>query len=131
MGSVYIRGENGESEDLIVNDSKSAVIQTAKFGQRLLYAAESPEVRFFDEGLACLQDGIARAELAPIFLGTIESDHLVRVTPYSDAGLYVAEIGRDYFLVKARAGDPDVAFAWRLSATRKGYAGMRLEQVGQ
>jgi hypothetical protein len=42
----------------------------------------------------------------------------------------VAEIGQGYFVVKARAGDPDVAFAWRLSATRKGYAGVRLEEVG-
>jgi hypothetical protein len=41
----------------------------------------------------------------------------------------VAEIGQGYFVVKARAGDPDVAFAWRLSATRKGYAGVRLEEV--
>jgi hypothetical protein len=42
----------------------------------------------------------------------------------------VTEIGQGYFVVKARAGDPDVAFAWRLSATRKGYAGVRLEEVG-
>ena len=32
-------------------------------------------------------------------------------------------------MVKARAGDPDAAFARRLSATRKGYAGVRLEEV--
>ncbi len=35
----------------------------------------------------------------------------------------------DYFVVKAWEGDPDVAFAWRLSAIRKGYAGVRLEKV--
>ena len=55
---------------------------------------------------------------------------LVYVTPYGAASLYVAEIGRDYFVVKARAGDADVAFAWRLSATHKGYAGVRLEAAG-
>jgi len=53
----------------------------------------------------------------------------VHFTPYGDASFYVAEVGEDYFVVKARAGDADVAFAWRLSATRKGYAGVRLEEV--
>ncbi|MFZ1266185.1 MAG: hypothetical protein WAU95_06960 [Anaerolineae bacterium] len=48
---------------------------------------------------------------------------------YGDASLSVAEIGQGYFVVKARAGDPNAAFAWRLSATLKGYAGVRLEPV--
>jgi len=26
-------------------------------------------------------------------------------------------------------GDPNIAFAWRLSATRKGYADVRLEEM--
>jgi hypothetical protein len=105
------------------------VVETDRFGPRKLYAAESPEVRFFDEGLARLRHGMARVELDPVFLETIEGEYLVHVTPYGEAGLYVAEIGRDYFVVKARKGDPDVAFAWRLSAIRKGYAGVRMEQV--
>jgi len=48
-----------------------------------------------------------------------------------DGSLYMAEIGQDYFVVKARDDDPNLAFAWRLSASRKGYAGVRLEQVGE
>jgi hypothetical protein len=109
--------------------TKAATVHTRRFGQRKLYAAESPEVRFFDEGLARLQDGVARVELDPIFLETIEGDYLVHVTPYGAASLYVAEIGHDYFVVKSLDGQSDVAFAWRLSATRKGYAGVRLEEV--
>jgi hypothetical protein len=115
--------------DFHATGTKSAVVKAGQFGQRRLYAAESPEVRFFDEGLAYLRAGVARVTLDPIFLETIESEYLVHVTPYGDASLYVAEIGTGYFVVKARAGDPDVAFAWRLSATRKGYAGVRLEEV--
>lgn len=117
------------AKDLTVGGNKSAVVQAGTFGQRKLYAAESPEVRFFDEGLAHLKDGVARVTLDPVFLETIEGDYLVHVTPYGDASLYVAEIGKDYFVVKARDGDPNVAFAWRLSAHRKGYAGVRLERV--
>lgn len=50
--------------------------------------------------------------------------------PYGNASLYVAEIGVDYFVVKAREGDSSIAFAWRLSAFRKGYSDVRLEEVG-
>ncbi|WP_162495769.1 MULTISPECIES: hypothetical protein [Caldilinea] len=106
-------------------------VHSGCFGQRKLYAGKSPEVRFFDEGLARLQGGVARVELDPVFLETIEGDYLVHVTPYGDASLYVAEVGKDYFVVKARDGDLNVAFAWRLSAHRKGYAGVRLEAVGE
>jgi hypothetical protein len=115
--------------DFRATGTKSAVVQAGEFGQRKLYAVESPDVRFSDEGLARLKDGIARVTLDPVFLETIEGDYLVHVTPYGNASLYVAEIGKDYFVVKARDGDPNVAFAWRLSAHRKGYGGVRLEQV--
>jgi hypothetical protein len=55
----------------------------------------------------------------------------VHVTPYGDASLYVTEIGRDYFVVRVREGDPDVSFAWRLSAHRKGCDEIRLEDVSE
>ena len=115
--------------NVLAAGSKSAVVQAGEFGQRKLYSVESPEVRFFDEGLARLKGGVARVELDPIFLETIEGEYLVHVTPYGDASLYVAEVGKDYFVVRAREGDPNIAFAWRLSAHRKGYAGVRLERV--
>ena len=113
--------------NLQAKGAKSAVVETAHFGERKLYAVEAPDVRFSDEGLARLQDGVTRVELDPIFLETIEGEYLVHVTPYGDASLYVAEVGREYFVVRARDGDTNAAFAWRLSATRKGYAGVRLE----
>ena len=70
-GSVFIRGYNGESEDLIVSGNltvqgaKSAVVDTACCGQRKLYAIESPEVRFTDEGLAQLAGGVGGAVVTP------------------------------------------------------------------
>ena len=112
-----------------VSGTKSSVVQTTDHGIRKLYAVEAPDVRFSDEGMAHLLDGQGRVELEPIFLETIEGDYLIQITPYGDASLYVAEIGVDYFVVKAREGDPNVSFAWRLSATRRGYAGVRLEEV--
>jgi hypothetical protein len=129
QGSVYIGGPNGEKEDFVVTGAKSAVVDTSSYGQRKLYAIEAPDVRFSDEGMARLQGGVVRIEIDPIFLETIEGEYLVHVTPYGDASLYVAGVGQDYFVVKAREGDPNAAFAWRLSATRKGYGGVRLEEV--
>ncbi len=115
--------------NLSATGTKAATVQAGNFGARKLYAIESPDVRFSDEGLATLTDGVARVSLDPIFLETIEGQYLVHVTPYGNASLYVAEVGEDHFVVKARDGDPNVSFAWRLSATRKGYAGVRLEKV--
>jgi hypothetical protein len=109
--------------------TKSAVVDTAHYGQRKLYAFEQASNRFGDEGKAELVNGVAIVTLDPIFLETIEGDFLIHVTPYGDASLYVAEIGEDYFQVKAREGHDDVAFAWMLTAPRKGYADVRLEQV--
>jgi len=134
-GTIGI-GKNGRVEagfnsrgDCWASGTKSAVVQAGAFGKRKLYAIESPEVRFVDEGLAQLQNGVVRVDLDPIFLKTIEGDFLVHITPYGAASLYVSEVGTDYFIVKVREGDPNVAFAWRLSAFRKGYRGVRLERM--
>jgi len=123
-GDVYVVGS------LSSGGTKSAVVQAGNYGHHKLYAVEAPDVRFSDEGMACLLGGTARVDLDPIFLETIEGEYLVHVTPYGNASLYVAEIGKDYFVVKARDGNPNIAFAWRLSAHRKGYARVRLEKVG-
>ena len=115
--------------NLEAKGTKSAIVETSHFGERKLYAVEAPDVRFADEGMAYLSGGVARVDLDPIFLETIEGEYLVHTTPYGDASLFVAEVGKGYFVVKARNGDPDVPSAWRLSAARKGYAGVRLEEV--
>ncbi|MFN8485999.1 MAG: hypothetical protein U0350_00325 [Caldilineaceae bacterium] len=136
-------GHVGIGEDATANDrlrvngnftatgTKAATVDTTSYGKRKLYAVEAADVRFSDEGLAHLVDGQARIELDPVFLETIKPPFIITVTPYGDASLYVAEIGADFFVIKAHAGDPQVAFAWRLSAPRKGYENVRLEQADQ
>jgi hypothetical protein len=106
--------------------TRSATVDTV-FGKRKLYSLEAPEVRFADEGTAHLQNGTARVALDPIFVETIEGKLRVQVTPLSPASLYVAEQGKDYFVVKSIDGS-DVEFNWLVSAYRKGYAGVRLPQ---
>jgi hypothetical protein len=136
-GHVGIGGDATAGDRLRINGNftatgtKAATVDAGRYGQRKLYAVEAADVRFSDEGLAQLVAGVARVDLDPIFLATIEGPYLVHVTPYGDASLYVAERGAGYFIVKAREGDPAAEFAWRLSAKRKGYADVRLEPAGQ
>ena len=128
---VWIKPGLRVQGNLTVDGTKSSIVSSDQYGQRTLYAIESPEVRFADEGIAQLEDGVARVGLGPIFLETIEGEYLIHITPYGDASLYVAEVGKEYFVVRAREGDPEAIFAWRLSAHRKGYAGVRLEQIDE
>jgi len=83
-----------------------------------------------DEGVAQLEQGSATVRLDPVFRQTIEDrDYIVHLTPYRERFIYVAETGPGYFVVRGTAGGPDITFAWRLSAVRKGYQGIRLEEV--
>ncbi len=122
-GNLWVKGE------LQASGAKPALVETENYGTRKLYAVEAPEVRFSDEGMGRLENGTTRIQLDPIFLETIEGNFLVHLTPYSDALLYVSESGDNYFEVTAGQGDPNAEFAWRLSATRKGYVDVRMEEV--
>jgi hypothetical protein len=116
--------------NFVATGSKSAIVETKDFGVRKLYCMESPTVRFYDEGKAMLMNGIARIELDPVFVQTIEGELLVHITPEGPTQLYVAEKGSNYFVVKSINGS-DVPFVWQVSAFRKGYKDVRLERVNQ
>ena len=85
-----------------------------------------------DEGMAELENGQCRIEIDPIFLETIEPNTaetpwIIHLTPYNWLNIRVAEIGDSYFVVEEKDGLSG-KFAWILSATRKGYKGIRLEE---
>ena len=93
---------------------------------------ESPEVRFIDDGESNLNNGEAIIYLEPIFKETIETEnYLVQLTPIDEVnGLRVAEKTKDYFVVKElNNGKSNARFMWQISANRKGYGNVRLEQV--
>ncbi len=127
-GSLHVRG------NLSCSGTKPAIQATESYGLRALYARESPELKFIEEGIAQLVEGQAIIELDPMFLETIEPNTpktpwLVMLTPYADISLYVAEIGANYIVIKERTnGASNAHFAWSLSAVRKGYARVRMEQ---
>jgi hypothetical protein len=116
--------------NFVATGTKSAIVETKDFGERKLYCMESPTIRFYDEGKAMLKNGIARIELDPVFVQTIEGELLVHITPEGPTPLHVAEKGSNYFVVKSINGS-DVPFVWQVSAFRKGYKDVRLERVNQ
>ncbi|WIF94317.1 prophage endopeptidase tail family protein [Caminicella sporogenes] len=118
--------------NFFVTGSKNALVFTENYGDRLMYAYESPESKFFDEGIAKIENGICRIDLDPIFLETIEphsiTPYIIHLTPYDWLNLRVAEISDSYFIVEEKEGLSG-KFAWKLSAVRKGYAGERMKRV--
>ena len=69
------------------------------YGNRLLYAVEAPELKYYDSGVTYLQNGEATVHLDPIFLECIEPD--TELTPwqiwvecYGENDVYVSEVGQ-------------------------------------
>ncbi len=127
-GDVVVRG------DLTAN-SKNNIEETEHYGRRALVVRESPEHRYIDEAIGELSNGECIVWLDPVFLECVEPDTihtpwLIQLTSYVNTSVYVEEISRDFFVVKASAGSSvDGKFAWKLSGIRKGYAGRRLDEA--
>jgi hypothetical protein len=121
---------NGNS---LFTGQKNAIVTTASYGVRKMYVEEATELWFNDRGFGKLKNGELRIDLDPIFLETafIDTDHPmhVRITPTADCnGLYVAEKGADYFIVRElMKGSSDASFDWEVNAKRRHYEDARLE----
>jgi hypothetical protein len=125
-GTVNITG------DLNVNGAKNAVVETASFGKRKLYAVESPENWFEDFGQAKLVNGRAVITIEPVFAETVntEGDYHVFVTPKGNCrGLYVANRGpRSFEVRELNKGKADITFDYRIVAKRRAYEQVRLAE---
>ena len=126
---VFKVDENGNT---VATGSKSASVNTADYGQRLLYAMESPEVWFEDFGSATLVNGTATVPIDSIFAETVnlKADYRIFLTPLGDCALYVAEKTPASFSVKAIGGQTcSISFDYRIVAKRAGYENERLSPV--
>ena len=123
---VFKVEENG---NMTASGTKSATVRTSDYGQRLLYAVESPEVWFEDIGTATLKNGAITIKFEPIFAETVNlnEDYHVFLTPLGDCAVYVAEKTPTSFTVKAMGGQMcSIAFDYRIVAKRAGYETTRL-----
>ncbi len=127
IGNVVIAG------NLTAQGTKSAVVKTQTFGERLLYAVESPENWFEDFGSGQLVGGKAVVTIDPVFAQTVNlnDDYHIFLTPYGACALYVQAKTPTSFTVGA-FGQPgcSVGFDYRIVARRLGYEDLRLEVSG-
>ncbi len=123
-----------EDGDLTCTGTKSAVVDTAGYGRRKMYAVESPEVWYEDLGTATLANGEVTVAFDPIFAETVNlrEDYHVFLTPLSQEPvlLYVTAKTPDGFTVRGMTLDGRPAACsldYRVVAKRLGYEGVRLE----
>lgn len=112
--------------------SKSAVVTDSQGNDLYLYTLESPEVRFEDFGEATTDaNGQAVVNLDATFLETVDTSdckYHVQITGVNGTGFSVPTRTATSFTVQ---GPPNATFMWRVSAWRKGYAGLRFNAAQQ
>ena len=133
-GEFYVSNDAFINGDLSCTGAKPAIHQTKSYGLRAMYARESPNLKFIEEGVSKLTAGECKIFLDPIFLETVEqhtdqTPWSIFCTPYADIGLYIAEIGENYIIIRERDGGVSNSyFSWSMSAYRKGFAHLRMKE---
>jgi len=141
-GYLYVHNNSGatvwrvfENGDTWSAGTKGALVDTEEFGERTLYAMESPEVWFEDFGTAQLVNGQATVTIEPLFLQTINTEvpYHVFVTPLGDCNsLYVTNKTATSFEVRELGnGTANIGFDYRIVAKRLGFEDLRLEPLDQ
>ena len=116
-----------ENGNLTVTGTKSRVVSTDQYSDRLLYCYETPSPIFGDIGEGVIgNDGRCYIWLDPVFAQTISTDqYQVFLQRYDDGNCYVSERKGSYFIV---TGTPGMAFGWEIKAKQKDYDQRRLDR---
>lgn len=118
------------TNDLTVSGTKSRLAQTEHYGDRLLYAYETPAPMFGDLGSGTIgEDGTCYVQVDDIFCETVSAamEYQVFLQKCGPGDLWVAEKRPGWFVVE---GTPGLAFDWELKAHQAGYEHERLEDDG-
>lgn len=117
------------SNGLSVSGTKSSLVDTESYGERLLYAFETPEYLFATYGKAMTNnDGYVEVEIESMFLETVNTNsknYHVFVSSYDNSTSYACFLEHDRFMIKS--DKPNVEISWQLVAYRKGYEDFYLE----
>lgn len=124
-GSFNFNSSNG---NLSVSGSKSRLVSTEDYFDRLLYCYETPSPLFGDVGEGTIsEDGKCYVFIDSIFAETVTlNQYQVFLQKYGDGELYISERNLSYFIV---CGTPGLSFGWELKAKQEGYEQLRLETV--
>lgn len=107
--------------------TKSRLVRTNDYSDRLLYCYETPSPMFGDVGEGVISpDGQCYIPLDPIFAQTISTDqYQVFLQRYGEGDCYVSERHGSYFIV---AGTPNLSFGWEIKAKQSDFDQLRLER---
>lgn len=114
---------------ICVGGTKSRAEQTSDYGNRLLYAFETPTPLYSDFGRGTVaEDGLCYVYHDPIFYECIDTeyDYYVFIQPETSGDFTVVERYNDHFVV---SGMPNARFAYMLVAPQKGYSATRTEEL--
>jgi hypothetical protein len=119
------------SGNLTVFGAKSAAVPHPDGSHRRLYCVESPESWFEDFGRATLVCGEALITIDRDFAAVVDpADYHVFLTGYDGAAdLSVYDRTPQGFRVRAKSGNGESTFSWRVVAKRKDIAGPRFETI--
>ena len=113
--------------DFTATGTKSRAVNTENYGERLLYAYETPTPLFGDIGEAIIDDdGLAYVDIDDIFSETIADkvEYQVVLQKEGEGDCWIADKAPRYFVI---SGTPGLKVAWELKAKQKGYQNIRLE----
>ena len=113
--------------DLYIHGTKSRVVSTDQYSNRLLYCYETPSPLFGDVGEGTIgEDGKCYIWLDAVFAQTVSTDqYQVFLQRYGPGDCYILERSNCYFVVR---GVPGLSFGWEIKAKQRGYDQKRLEK---
>ena len=143
-GSIYLQVMNnsgGQQSQAIVysqgmsvtgkfssTGTKSRLVDTEGYGDRLLYCYEMPSPMFGDIGEGETDEyGECIIDIDDIFGETISTwtEYQVFIQPEGEGSLYVDQKERNFFVVR---GTKNLRFAWELKAKQRDYEYERIEE---
>lgn len=113
---------------LRVTGTKPRLVEDTKYGDRLMYAYETPTPMFGDVGFGRTDEtGACYVMLDDIYLETVESgtEYAVFLQKEGSGDLWVDQKEDSYFVVK---GTANLAFSWELKTVQKGFRDLRLDE---
>lgn len=113
--------------NLFCTGTKSRVVNTKDYGERLLYCYETPSPLFGDVGEGTISDdGKCYVQIDSIFSETVTlSQYQIFLQKYGNGDCWVSEKTPAYFVVE---GTPGLPFGWELKAKQSDFDQYRLEK---
>lgn len=111
----------------VSSGTKSRVVETDDYSNRLLYCYETPSPLFGDVGEGVIgDDGKCYVMIDSIFAETVNlSQYQVFLQKYGSGDCWVSERKSAYFVVE---GTPGMSFGWELKAKQADFDQYRLEE---